>query len=311
MKLFAFLSFVIPLIILQSGCRQSPKADPTAPAQKVSLPATGEKDYWKDYWNQGKAEISSYAVVQERYGEPREAGQVMVFVTEDFSAKNQVKLDAAPEPGDARVPVLKMNAIRRFQTGIYDYSLMQSVFSPVRGEEMRTLKTTTTIQDWCGHIFTQCNAGSDGYRVQSFSYFESEGDVDKQVKPDLLEDEIWTRLRINPNSLAAERVMVLPAIFYSRLRHKPLQPQPASIAIEKGDEESTLNLIYADIPRQLSIRFETAFPHRILAWEETDNGRLLSKGALKNTVMDAYWKHNDNASASLRDVLDPGFYHQN
>lgn len=307
MKLFTIISLAFALVTLQIACRQHSSVDTEVSARKVSLPASNEKNNWKSYWNQGKAEINSYEVVQERYGEHREAGQVMVFVTEDLSAKKQVKLDSAPEPGDARVPVLKMNAIRRFQTGIYDYSLMQSVFTPVRGEETRTLKTTATIQDWCGHIFTQCNAGSDGYRVQSFSYFESEGDVDKQVKPDLLEDEIWTRLRINPNSLAAERVMVLPAVFYSRLRHKPLQPQPASIAIEKGDVESTLNLIYSDIPRQLSIRFETAFPHRILAWEETDNGRLLSKGALKNTVMDAYWKHNDNASASLRDALDPGF----
>lgn len=286
------------------ACQSPPVPAPSAAPASASPPAPVNDP---NYWYQGKAEISSYEVTQERYGELRRAGQVMVFVTEDFSDQKQVKLDAAPAPGDARVPVLKLNTVRRFETGIYDYSLMQSVFTPVEAPDPRSLKLTTTIQDWCGHIFMQCNATPEAYRVQSFSYFESEGDAELEIKPDLLEDEIWTRLRLNPESLASRKAMVLPGVFYNRMRHKPLKTEPADISIEKNGAESTLILAYANIPRRLTIRFETAFPHRILAWEESDNGALLSKGTLKNTFLDAYWQHHDEASAPLRTRLDPGF----
>ena len=40
----------------------------------------------------------------------------------------------------------------------------------------RSLKTTTSVQEWCGHTFTQLNRIRDGYLVLGLSYFESEGD---------------------------------------------------------------------------------------------------------------------------------------
>ena len=36
------------------------------------------------HWGDGKAEVSSYRIVQSRYGERREAYGVLVFVTEDM-----------------------------------------------------------------------------------------------------------------------------------------------------------------------------------------------------------------------------------
>lgn len=276
-----------------------------AAAAPLALPMPAGRDYWYG----GKAELNTYAVEQERYGEIRRAGQVMVFVTEDFSANKQVKLDAVPEGSDQRAPVLKLNLIRRFETGIYDYSIMQSVFTPTdtSGVATRSLKTTTSIQDWCGQVFVQCNAGAEDYRIQSFSYFESEGDTDTRLRPGLLEDELWTLIRLNPDALADKKTTVLPSVAYARLRHKPLQPEEAQIGIKRNGAESELQLTYRNIPRRLVIRFETAFPHRILGWEETDNGRLSSRGVLRNTLLNAYWQHNGRADSTLRATLNPGF----
>jgi hypothetical protein len=302
MKLHPVFLF-FPLLL---ACKQTPADRPAAAAsvEKFALPEVVRDN---NYWYQGKAEINSYAVVQERYGEEREAAQVMVFVTEDFSAAKQVKLDAAPGPGDTRVPVLKLNTIRRFKTGIYDYALMQSVFTPTAPDAVRSLKTTTSIQDWCGQVFVQCNASGEAYKIRSFSYFESESDAETAQSPGLLEDEIWTRIRLKPESLNGLKTTVLPAVFYSRFRHETLRAEPAEINVEKNGKESTLTLSYTNIPRRLSIRFESEFPHRILGWEERDKGQLLSKGSLKQTMLDAYWQHHDLASAPLRARLDPGF----
>ncbi|HPI08792.1 MAG TPA: hypothetical protein PLM41_20495, partial [Saprospiraceae bacterium] len=84
------------------NCQDStrPKADSSQQETPPNLPAADG-----NYWFQGKAEIARYKVEQERYGEMRSAQQIMVFVTEDFSASKQVKLDDPAAAGADRVPV--------------------------------------------------------------------------------------------------------------------------------------------------------------------------------------------------------------
>lgn len=299
---FLFFNTLIALFSV-SALQNCVNSTPT-PAVPINLPASAS-----NYWYQGKAEISTFDVVQSRYGENRLAEQVNVFVTEDFSAKKQVKLDDAATAGSDRVPVLKLNAIRRFKTGIYDYSLMFSVFSPNQQASSHTLKTAWTVQDWCGQVFVQTNLEPDGsYRLRQFSYFETEGDTDQSIKPELLEDEIWTALRIDPSRFSKmDEVNVLPSTLYFRFQHKPFKVEKAQIAIDYGEKESVLHLAYTDIPRKLDIRFETAPPYHILGWEETDSGKLSSKGVLKKSILSDYWARHDNASAPLRDSLSLKF----
>ncbi|MCS7036434.1 MAG: hypothetical protein NZM41_07195, partial [Saprospiraceae bacterium] len=195
--------------------------------------------------------------------------------------------------------------------GIYDYSIMMSVFSPVNTLDSRALKATWSIQDWCGQVFVQANRQPDSaYRFRQFSYFESEGDTDQTLRPDLLEDELWTAVRLRPERFEdAEKVMkVLPSMLFFRFQHLPLQVYEASIRIEKGEKENVLRLQYLSLPRQLLIRFETAKPHRILGWEETDNGQVTTRATLRSTLMSDYWNHNDNASEPLRDSLQIRFF---
>lgn len=97
----------------------------------VSAVYSEEPDFYA-HWGDGKAEISSYRVVQPRYGELREGYGVMVFVTEDINRKSLIKVES-PTPEQERVYVLKLNNVLKFTTGIYDYSVMTSVFSAVEG----------------------------------------------------------------------------------------------------------------------------------------------------------------------------------
>ncbi len=271
----------------------------------ATLPPSDRK-----YWYEGKAEISTFDLEQRRYGQMRRAQQVNVFVTEDFSKQKQVKLDDPGAHEADRVPVLKLNALRRFNTGIYDYSVMMSVFSPAAPPFGRAVKATWSIQDWCGQVFAQANRQPDeSYRFRLFSYFESEGDSDEILRTDWLEDEIWTALRLQPDRFGRiEKVNVLPSMLYFRFQHRPLRPYEASFSIEKGERESTLHLRYSDLPRRLSIRFETAWPHRILGWEEIDNEQVTSRATLVRILRNAYWQHNDNDGLPLRDSLGLSFF---
>lgn len=303
-SLFSITLFAFAILSTQNCTENNPKKeDSTTIPDKTPIAPTAIElpEGFNQYWYAGTAELTTYEVTQERYGELRPAEQVNIFVTEDLSKSKQVKLDDPAAAGSDRVPVLKLNSVRRFHTGIYDYSIMQSVFTPVSGQP--TLKSTTTVQDWCGQVFTQTNLESDNYHVRAFSYFENEGDQDQKLPIALLEDEIWSRLRLNPALIPTGKLRVIPSAIYTRLRHKPGAAQNAEISLENGEKESTLTLKYADIPRSLSIRFDATFPHKIQGWEEFNEGKLASKGTLKSVRNSAYWGEHDNIHAPLRDSL--------
>jgi hypothetical protein len=288
------------------NCQESNPPPPVSTAD-VSKTSTLKLDTaFNAYWYAGAAEISSFSVKQYRYGELRQAEQVNIFVTEDFSRQKHVKLDDPASAGDDRVPILKLNWIRKFHTGIYDYSIMQSVFKPVNGNPV--LKATVSIQDWCGHVFQQYDQTREGYKLSSRSYFESEGDQESNFPACLLEDELWLLIRLNPEAIPTGDVNIIPSSLHHRFKHVKESVQKAAIQVIKEPSRSILKLQYKDIPRSLDIYFDPAFPYSITGWEESFQGALVSSGLRKKVWRGAYWNENGTASEPLRKTLDLNFY---
>lgn len=268
------------------------------------------------YWNQGKAEVTRYALQQARYGELRDGDAVLIFVTEDFLGDKQVKLESDPA-GKKVVPVLKMNFTKKFATGIYPYSMMSSVFTPVdAGTGPATLKVTTTSQEWCGHTYTQFNFRNTAYDVRSFSYFEKEGDREFSLDPVMLEDEIWNRIRLAPATLPTGAIRMIPGTMSSRLRHIDLAAEDARASLaEIGADSSGRELVrytieYPGSQRTLAIEFEKRFPFRIISWSETYRDgfgpkaqMLTTRATCTHELMIDYWAHNSTADDSLRRSL--------
>ncbi len=271
-------------------------------APGFSVPA----DSFAAYWYRGLAEITSYDLEQARYGELHPGEAVLIFVTEPFLEAEQVKADD-PE-ADGAVTVLKMNATRSFNTGVYPYSMMTSVFAPVAGGP--ALKVTTSSQEWCGHTFTQLNRTDAGYHLSLYSYFEGEGDQDRTLPDALLEDDLWTRLRLNPDALPTGEITVVPGTVYQRFSHLHLEPYPATATLTPGPGLRTYTLTYPDLDRTLAITFTAAFPHTVEGWTETrrsgfgDAARTLTTTARKKERdLLAYWERNKRADAPLREVF--------
>ena len=264
---------------------------------------------WSAHWNQGKAELTSYTLQQARYGELHDGRAVLVFVTEPFSRKKQVKLDNPGGAGGDAVEVLKLNHTRKFNTGIYPYSTMRSVFTPTNGE--KTLKVTTTVQEWCGHVFMQLNRRGDSYGGPAFSYFESEGDRKVEVPAGtLLEDDVWTTIRINPQALPVGEVSMLPSSLFLRLLHVPVRSFRAVTSLAVKDGQWTYTVRYTDLPRTLTIQFDDAFPYQITGWtEQTPSGFGAGRRPLKTvakrkaSIMTDYWRLNRPKDRALREQL--------
>lgn len=303
MKNITFLS----LFILLSGCSQSQTS-------QTKLKGVKDQKSFNAYWHDNKAEITSYHLEQARYGELHNGNAVLIFVTEDFSKNKQVKLDNGPAAGDDRVPILKLNFTKKFDTGIYPYSMMQSVFTPVDLKNYpRTIKTSMTSQEWCGHAFSQYNLKGNSYQVSTRSYFESSGDTEIKLSADLLEDEVWTRIRLNPNDLPTGEKQLLPGTFYIRLMHKENKAYQAQLSLDKDfikDSISQYTITYPELERTLKIRFQKNFPYQILSWDETyisgfgeAKKTLTTTGTINKTLLIDYWNKHNNSDAHLREEL--------
>lgn len=269
--------------------------------------APPEAKRFGDYWYQGKAELTRYTLDQARYGETHRGEAVLIFVTEPFLPDKQVKLERGdPSKG---VPVLKLNAVRKFFTGLYPYSLMTSTFTPVDFRKSPTLKVASSSQEWCGMTFTQLNRRGARQEGLLRSYFEEEGDRAFGFPAAWLEDEIWTRIRLAPETLPTGAISIVPGLQYARLLHKPVRPEKARASIRSEGDESVYALAYDEIPRTLTIRFEKSFPWRIRSWEETTPGGFqgsplrTTKATATGSLMLDYWNKHGNADARFRKEL--------
>lgn len=292
----------ILMMILLSVAMSCQKSEPM-PHSNVQI-----SKGFSDYWYQGKAEVNRFEIEQARYGEIRKGDAVLIFVTEDFNKTKQVKLENYNDAAKA-IPILKMNFVLKFNTGIYPYSVMTSVFTPV--DFSKTLKISNAVQEWCGHTYTQLNLKNGRYVYDGHSYFENEADESYQMDSALLEDEIWTRIRLNPQNLPLGEIKIIPGLIQARFLHRPTAVETATATITNGfsagDSLLTYSIQYENYQRDLNITFRKSFPHEILSFESTyvdgfgAKAKLLKTKAVRthHTMLD-YWTKNSEKDSTYR-----------
>ena len=297
---------IIGLMTLVFSCKENNEKNSADIAisefkTEVLKPKTKLSSEFKDYWYNGEAEITSYTLEQARYGEMRKGTAVLVFVTEDFLPNEHVK---ASNYNENNIPVLKLNTTKNFNTGIYPYSIMQSTFYPV-GNNQHALKISASTQEWCGQTYTQIN-NRDTFEVQSHSYFQGEADEDFKLDKTWTENELWTKLRIDPKSLPIGEIDIIPSLEFIRLKHIDFKAYKAIANLENNNYV----VDYEDLERRLSITFNPNFPYNITGWQETivsgygDSAKTLTTKATKlETIKTDYWAKNSNADESLRETL--------
>jgi hypothetical protein len=277
-------------------------------------PQLCDNQNFKKYWHADIAEISSYSLKQAQFGSLNDGEAIMIFNTEDFRMDKHVKLES--DAKDKAVKVLKLNLIKRFVTGVHDFSMYTSVFTPVQTQDITsTLKVSNTNQDWSGQTFLQLNFRQNGYQVLGKSYFEEEIEDDYHIDKAILEDELWTRIRLVPcQQLPVGKVILIPSLGSLRLRREKAAPAIADVTLEpykgdstfRGDSLYDYRVKYIESKRSLRIIFEKDFPHKIVGWEETypsNNKVLTSRAILKATIQNPYWQKNTPADTIYRKKL--------
>lgn len=259
------------------------------------------------YWNDGRAEVDGYALTQPRYGQLRRGSAALIFVKEDFSNELRVKADPGKHPPSDVFPALKLNVNKHFQTGIYDYSVMSSVFAALEPRGGRQtgapVKIAFSAQEWCGMVFEEILFDAGAIREKRFSYFDGEADLEKTLpvpEDGITVDEIpilvrgFTTLPLEPG--ASRSLSLLPSLERSRLAHRPLAWTKGTLSRSKTTKR--LNVPFGQVEvetwtaelggERYEYDVEQPQPRRLIEWRgpEGEVGRLLGSERLK------YWEMN-------------------
>jgi hypothetical protein len=271
----------------------------------VIVPLALSAQEFSAHWHDGKAELDGYRLTVSRYGQDRAGSAVMIFVTEPFSKTKKVKVNDHTKNPDDVIDVLKLNLVRDFQTGIYDYNTMVSVFS--RTSDFQPVKVTFTSAEWCGHVYSELLFDDTKIRAHNYSYFEDESETRVLPRPEgvVSEDNLFILLRglrddyLGPGE--SKTVDYLPGEFVSRLTHKKLNLTKATISRRMGSEQVTVPAgefaaIVYDVSvdgRDGAFYIEEAYPHRIVRWELSPD----VKGELTGSKRLEYWRLNREGDA--------------
>jgi hypothetical protein len=266
---------------------------------RPASPATSASPAFWNVWGDGKAELSGYAITTSRYGAPREGRVVLIYVTEPMDRRTWVKDDAGDVPAQDRVNVLKLNVALKFQTGIYPYSVMTSVFAPVDGlaaERFTPTKIAMSAQEWCGQVYQKILPAPEEFVSELRSYFHAEGDRDTTVKTlpgTIYEDALLIQLRELDGPFAGGKNWsgsIVPSLWSQRKSHRPLGPVAATIKREEATREGApvtrFTLAYGALTTTYEV--EKAPPRRVLSWKTNggDEARILKTARLP------YWQLN-------------------
>jgi hypothetical protein len=273
--------------------------------------------FWK-HWGDGRAELAGYDLTLPRYGELRRGTAVTVFVTETFSRSLRVKSDPGRHPKHDEYPVMKLNLVQDFPTGIYDYNLLTSAFvalAPVNGRAAGSLtKVSFSAQEWCGHVYSQLLFDDRAARFTLHSYFDGEADATSRIavpNDALGEDALWFWARGLAGPLVppgeSREVPLVKALRIARLSHQPVTVEKARLSRGRDPHRVTVpagtfetRSCTAALPgRTWTFEIETAPPHRIVRWESSagEKAELLGSDRLK------YWEMNGEEYAKAVEKL--------
>lgn len=295
------------------GCSSLPSSTPTQ-AQSVASASV-----WS-HWGDGQAEVSGYTIQNSRYGQDRPGEAVLVFVTETLTHSKRVKTDGNQTD---TFPVMKLNAIHDFQTGMYDYNVMTSTFVPLNGETPRGLPTkiSFSMQEWCGNTYAEATTVHTygdpvtAIRRQSHNYMDGQGETtttvplrQRGISTDAL--PILIRGIAGPLLKAGETqsVNLLPRMADSHMNQMPWSWQSATLSrsqthqktrVPAGEYDTFSVTVKPATGPAVTYLVETSPPHRIIGWE-TGTGE---KASLTGSIRTKYWNRQAAEHATLRSDL--------
>ena len=282
---------------LSQAVEITPAPEPAMDIKPDALGQSGLKlvsPFWeKSMWEDGLAEVSTYALNQARYGTKYPGTATLIAVRETMDPTRAVK-----SRDGSGVPVIKAMLQRHFVTGTYPYH--QSATALIGREQGVIQRYLMSSMEWCGNAGKSWVNHGDSSPMTVMSYFDGYGDVQQDIalgSDGVLADTLWIWTR----AWVAAGQPELPAfsVVDSQIEAKTVstKARPATITAEAGKHGGSLFSSATPVAHVTVTRgtngaqvdrfiIGTKAPYTLFKWIDSQG----SEWTLKKSQRFAYWE---------------------
>jgi hypothetical protein len=222
-----------------------------------------------DYWKNGKIEITKYDLKEDSIS----VGEGSLTFSIDY-VEGVNKTDS--------IQTLHSDFSGKIHQEKYDYSAMTSTYLPLNlTVRPHAMKVINSVQEPTESSFLALSQIPKYYEMIAKNTFKEKTKEHFVLERKNLEDELWAKIRINPNDLPTGDIEIIPSFaFWQSVRKSPnIYEAKAELKDYVGTEFTgkklkIYTLDYPDLKRNLSIVFEGAFPFEIVGWKRVSEGKV-------------------------------------
>ena len=266
-----FLAICITLAVVYAFAKKATIfQQESKPKVETVIPINQETNKtFTDYWNKGKIEITKYELKEDS-----------ILVGEGsltFSIDYVIGVNKTDS-----IQVLHSDFLGKIHKENYDYSAMTSTYSPLN-QTLRShaTKVINSVQEPAINSFLELSQIPKSYEIESENTFKEITKKHFILERKNLEDELWAKIRMNPNDLPTGDIEIIPSFAYWQSVRKSPNVYEAKAVLKDylgteftGKKLKIYNLDYPDLKRNLSIVFEGDFPFEIVGWKRMSDGEV-------------------------------------
>lgn len=222
-----------------------------------------------DYWKNGKIEITKYDLKEDSISVGEGSLTFSIYYVEGVNKTDSIQ-------------TLHSDFSGKIHQEKYDYSAMTSTYLPLNlTVRPHAMKVINSVQEPTESSFLALSQIPKYYEMIAKNTFKEKTKEHFVLERKNLEDELWAKIRINPNDLPTGDIEIIPSFaFWQSVRKSPnIYEAKAELKDYVGTEFTgkklkIYTLDYPDLKRNLSIVFEGAFPFEIVGWKRVSEGKV-------------------------------------
>ena len=242
--------------------------------QKIAVAVNQETNsVFQTYWKKQEVEITEFILKQDS------------LIIGNANMSYRLK-DFGKDQPNGTIHSLSSNFTQKISQGNYNYSDNSMVLIPLNSLLYpHALSIISSSQSNDGTDYLSFQPEPKSYLFVGRNSTIPEKEIRAITEKGNLEDEIWAKIRMNPDALPQGEFEMIPSLGYFNKIHE--KPSADEVKAELKDftearfgtkKLKIYSLDYPELKRKLEIIFEANFPFQIVEFRETIEGKTVVGG---------------------------------
>ncbi len=265
-----FLAICITLSVIFAFAKKATifqQEKPKTPQNVVVAVNQETNTMFQKYWKTQSVETTKFILKQDSV--------TIGEATLSYSLK-----DFGKDQPNGAIYSLSSNFVQKISQGNYNYSENTIAVMPLNTPlYSHALSIVSSTQSNNGTDFLSFQPEPKSYLFVGRDSVEPEKEIHKSTEKGDLEDEIWAKIRMNPDALPQGAIEMIPSLGYWNKIHQSPSAQEVKAGLKGMEGNPKLkiySLNYPELKRKLDIVFEANFPYQIMEFRDSIDGKMVN-----------------------------------